>query len=160
LFGSTPADDQEPTAAALLQQAIEKFFRAQDMAAAERLLRQALAKKDIATEQKSQALFYLGGALGRQPKYEEAVQGQDEWLRANGPDPLRHYVLLFQGIYQQALGHAAVARECWQTIVREAPESDLAKHARTQLADGAEASVSEESTGAADGTPITRPLPH
>lgn len=157
LFGAQEPPESGPDVGELLQQAIEKFFREEDMAAAEKLLRAALERKDISAEQQSQALFYLGGALGRQQKFAEAIEVQSEWLRQNPEDSTRHYVLLFQGIYHRSLGQTAEARECFQTILREAPESELAAHARSEL-DGPETPVTPGEPATIEEGPITRAL--
>jgi len=118
--------------AELMERGRKAFFTDEDFVAAERAYRAALAAATT-DEQKARAHFYLGASLGRQEKHAEAVEVQADWLAKYPKDSSRHYVLLFQGIYQRALGHERLAMAAWQTIVDEAPGSDLAGHARVHL---------------------------
>jgi len=126
-----PADG--PDAAALMDRGHKAFFTDQDFVAAEKAYRAALAHPSATAEQKARAHFYLAAALGRQEKYAEAVEVQADWLAKYPEDASRHYVLLFHGIYLRALGREREAVAAWQAIVDEAPDSDLAAHARRQL---------------------------
>ncbi|HEX5138687.1 MAG TPA: zf-HC2 domain-containing protein [Planctomycetota bacterium] len=142
-----------PSVAELMDRGHKAFFTDQDFAAAEEAYRAALAHPSATGEQRASAHFYLGASLGRQEKYAEAVKVQADWLAKYPKDETRHYVLLFQGIYHRALGNERAAAAAWQTIVDEAPDSDLAAHARMQLGQSA---VKPAATPADRGA---RPLP-
>jgi tetratricopeptide (TPR) repeat protein len=122
-----------PSVAELMDRGHKAFFTDEDFAAAESAYRAARDHASATDEQKARAHFYLGASLGRQEKHAEAVEVQADWLAKYPKDESRHYVLLFQGIYHRALGHERQAVIAWQTIVDEAPDSDLAAHARTHL---------------------------
>ncbi|MEW6746712.1 MAG: zf-HC2 domain-containing protein [Planctomycetota bacterium] len=132
-FALAQSQSDQTTPAEILDLGHRAFFQLQDMAAAERHYRAALAHPDLTSDQKSQALFYLGASLGRQDKFKEAIEIGNQWLELCPQDDARHYVLLFQGIYQQRLGNTNEARRCWQVILDEAPQSELAEHARRHL---------------------------
>jgi hypothetical protein len=137
-----------------MDQGHKAFFTDEDFAAAERAYRAALAHPSATDEQKARAHFYLGASLGRQLKYAEAVEVQATWLASYPKDASRHYVLLFQGIYHRALGHERQAVAAWQAILDEAPDSDLAAHARAQLGQAAPPAAAAPAAG-----PGPRPLP-
>jgi len=109
------------------------FFDARDYASAESAYRAAMEHPDVTEPTRGLAHFYLSASLGNQGKHAEAVEAKSAWLERYRDDEHRHYVLLFQGIYLRELGREDEARACWEAIVDEAPDSDLAAHARSQL---------------------------
>ncbi len=112
-------------ASELLHAGLDLFFEHQEMAEAERIFRLALEAPDLDAELRSQVLFYLAAALGRQDALEQAIEVQDEWLRLDAEPDARAYVLYFHGLYHEALGNPDEARECWRAIRAEDPESEL-----------------------------------
>jgi hypothetical protein len=127
------ASAQEATPAELLQSGFTQFFQREDMASAESAFRAAWKHPKATGEEQGQALFYLSAAVGRQLRFDDAIELQAEWLKLHPDDPLVDYVLLFQGIYQRQAGCESQARASWDEIVRRAKDAELAAMARTYL---------------------------
>jgi len=128
-----PASAQEATPAELLQSGFTQFFQREDMNSAEAAFRAAWKHPKATEEEQGQALFYLSAAVGRQLRFDDAIELQAEWLKLHPDDKLVDYVLLFQGIYQRQAGRETKARAAWDEIIRRAKDAELAAMARTYL---------------------------
>jgi len=135
-----------PDVAELMKKGNRAFSSEEDFAAAEKHYRAAGGHPDATEAQKARAGFYLCAALGRQEKYEEAVEAQTEWLERYPEDPSRYYVRLFLGIHQKRLGREAEARKAWGPILRDRPDSDLADSVRRHLGIAAPAAPAAPAT--------------
>ncbi len=137
--------DPKPNAAALIAQGQQLFFQVAaalggsadaeqaNMAEAEKLFARALKDPDILPSQRNTALFYLSGAQGRQGKNEEALATGSRWLELFPNDPQRGYVLFFQAVRHERLGDLDLAKRIRRQVIEEAPDSEIAKHARIAL---------------------------
>jgi tetratricopeptide (TPR) repeat protein len=155
--GGGSSRDAQDSSSELLARGHRQFFQEEDFVAAEASYVAARMHPDATPDERRTAWFYQLAAVGRQERYEDALELGAAYLEAYPADESATYVLYFQGEYSSLLGRSEEARAAWEALIERDPDSDLAKLARQRL--GAPARAAATPGAPEDETGRSRAIP-
>jgi tetratricopeptide (TPR) repeat protein len=127
------APQEKESSSELLARGHRQFYQEEDFVAAEASYLAARMHPDASVDERRQAWYYQLAAVGRQERYEDALELGEAYLEAYPEDESATYVLYFQAEYYSRLGRDEEAREAWEGVIERDPESELAALARSSL---------------------------